>query len=108
MRAGRLRHKAKIYTLISTPDEFGSIDTTFELWKTVPAQVTTWRTDERFLGPGDLSTVLYKIRVRYKDDIADLSPTAEVEVHGKRLSVLGVADPDGMSRDLIITAEDRQ
>lgn len=108
MRSGRLRHRASIYVRSTTPDSYGALDSTYTLLRQVPASIVSKRPSERFGGAGDLSKVWYEIRVRFTDDLAAISPSAEIEITDKRLSVLGISDPTGMRRELIITAEDRE
>jgi head-tail adaptor len=50
--------------------------------------------------------VEYEITVRYRDDIAAMLPTSEVEIGGKRLKVLAIMDPRGASKELRIMAEE--
>ena len=106
MRAGKLRHTAKIYKASSTLDEFGACSTDLELYRTVKAGYVTRKPREVFAS-GNITYVEYVITVRHTPALVDLPSSAEVEVDGKRLKVLSVRDPKGMDRMLEILCEER-
>ena len=106
MRAGKLRHTAKIYKPSANLDQYGACSTEMELYRTVKASYTTRKPREVF-SSGDISYVEYVVRVRRTPAMDALPRSAEVEIDGKRLKVISVRDLTGMGRMLDVLCEER-
>lgn len=106
MKAGRLRHKLKIYTPDSTPDAYGSIGESFTLLRTVPASIVHRTFRERSEQGEKLSRVEFQITTRWRSGLQSLDPATELEIDGRRLRTLAVTDPKGDRRSLVIYAEE--
>lgn len=105
MRAGRLRHRLKVYTLSGSSDQFGAIDNTYTLLKTVPAKYTIREISEGPKSGDRVSRVTVKATVRYQPDLAALPSTAEFEIDGKRFNLITTTDPTGQRRNIEIFGE---
>lgn len=107
MKSGALRHLATIYTRSTTPDAYGALDTTYTVFSKQYCSMQQKYTIERAENGETLSRVRFDLHFRFSDELQALSPSAEIEVNGLRLSVLTVADPEGRRKRIWITAEQK-
>lgn len=108
MRSGRLRHTASVYTKSATPDSYGAVDTTETLLGLYKCSLQQKYLQERAENGEVLSRVRFDLIFRYRPELASLSPDSEIDVDGRRLVVMTVADPTGKHHMVMMTAEERR
>lgn len=103
IRAGELRDRVTLQRWTPADDPRWGQGGSWTEYATVWASVTPTQAVERLRDQGVQSEVSHQIRLRYRPDVAAKD---RVLYRGKPLDVVGVIDPDGRKRELMIEAKE--
>jgi len=102
MRAGRLRHKITIQTIVNATDGFGQPienGNSYIDYKTVWARITPISGRESFLSNADFSKTTHKIKMRY---IPNINASMRIVWQGRNFNIINVRNIEEMDKELEI------
>lgn len=104
MRAGRLRNKITIQTIVNSVDEFGQPlvgVNGYEDYKTVWASIVPIIGKESFLSNVDFSKTTHKIKIRY---IPNINASMRISWQGRNFNIINVRNIEEMNKEYEILA----
>lgn len=104
MRAGRLRNKITIQTIVNSVDEFGQPligQNGYEDYKTVWASIVPISGKESFLSNVDFSKTTHKIKIRY---IPNINASMRIIWQGRFFNIINVRNIEEMNKEYEILA----
>lgn len=104
MRAGRLRNKITIQTIVNEVDDFGQPllnGSGYTDYKTVWASVIPVSGKESFLSNTDFSKTTHKIKIRY---IPNIKASMRILWQGRIFNIVNVRNIEEMNREYEILA----
>lgn len=102
MRAGTLRERIDLELSVpSTDAQWGPVEEWQQYASSVPASVLAAGAGEKVQDKGVGSSTRFNIRIRFRGDV---KAAHRVIWRGRTLDILGLTDPDGRRRELVIEA----
>ena len=101
MRAGRLRHKAQVFVPAATTNDFGEVDSSFELMGTYACEMKSRVRSEANETQAKVSTTQYDLSFRYYAPLAAIPRNSYFIVQGVKLNIIAMAN-DGLRNRMIL------
>jgi SPP1 family predicted phage head-tail adaptor len=105
MRAGQLRNRIELQSLVETKDAMsGSLVKTYATFATVWASVLEFSGAEQYAARTQIATRLIEVRLRYRSDVTERT---RVLLGARVFNVVAIGeDRGGRLRELILTCEE--
>lgn len=107
MEAGKLRHKATIYSPSTSTNSYGEIAATYTSVGEFYCAITTLPKKETTSDQVTISKVDYNLTFRYNSTIENLSKDAYIMLDSKKLHILAISHVKHLKKMIQIVAEER-
>lgn len=101
--ASRLRQRITLQQPVEATDSGGGVTKTWQNVATVWAEMVPLRGDERVIAEQLPSVVVYRVTIRYRDDV---QPSWRIQYKGKSLNIRATMNADERNAALILVAEE--
>ena len=100
MRVGRLRHRVQIQSATESADSFGEPTFTWATYARRLASIEPLQGRELFTAQQVNPEITIRVRLRYDQDLADLTPKHRLVFGSRTLEIDSVIKPDERNREL--------